>query len=265
LSNKIFIWIKIKAIFKIINVSFVKNKFAFLLLFIFSTHLLAAQEQVKKWIKGQVRSNTMALEGINITNASTKITVVSDQYGAFTILAKGGDILNFSAVNYEPLRKYISKQEFKLGIIAIDMMAESVELKEVVINNRSDITAENLGIIPRGQIKLTPAERKIYTANSGTDAILNYFSGRTNMLKKGLEVEKKEISMAKLEYLFDNKYYIETLKIPEEQIKGFQYYCVEDVGFVDALKSKNKTLSMFLIVGLASDYNKKRISDKIDK
>jgi hypothetical protein len=67
--------------------------------------------------------------------------------------------------------------------------------------------------------------------------------------------------MKKLEYLFGNKYYTKTLKIPEELIKGFQYYCVEDAEFVESLGFKNKTMSMFLMANLASVYNKNRIDE----
>ena len=238
-----------------------KNNFTFLFILFFLTQFLLAQGSVEKTIRGQVTSNAIALEGVNVTNVNSKISIVSDQYGVFSILANEGDVLIFSIVNYEPLRKYINKQEFKLGNIVIDMVVESVELKEVIINVRADITAENLGIIPRDQIKLTASERKLYTATSGTDAILNYLSGRTKMLKKELVVEKTDVLMHKLEYLFEDKYYMQTLKIPEELIKGFQYYCVEDSDFEVALNSKNKTMCMFLIVDLASQYNKNRGSD----
>lgn len=251
-----------------------KNNFTFLFLFFFLTQLIGAQESVDKLIKGQVSSNGIKLEGINILNASTKIMVVSDQYGNFSILAKEGDILSFSAVNYEPLRKFINKQEFKLGNVVVDLTPKSIELKEVIINEHSEISAENLGIIPRNQIKLTPAERKLQTAGDfkpihllgllggmlAVDPILNAINGRTKMLKKAVVVERNEFLMAKLETLFEDKYYIETLKIPEEYIKGFQYYCIEDQEFVRSLKEKNKTMSMFLIVGLAADYNKNRES-----
>jgi hypothetical protein len=52
--------------------------------------------------------------------------------------------------------------------------------------NESTITAESLGIIPYGQKKYTPAERKLYTATSGggIDGLLNTISGRKAMLKK---------------------------------------------------------------------------------
>jgi hypothetical protein len=241
----------------------VKNNITLLILFLFFAQFLSAQTGLEKWVKGQITAEDIPLEGINIINTSSKINSISDQYGNFSIVAKEGDVLSFSATNYESLRKIINKQEFKLGSIVVNMTATSVELKEVIVNGNSEISAENLGIIPRGQIKLTPTERKVYTATStSTDALLNYFSGRTKMLKKEVELEKKEVLMAKLEYLFEDKYYIETLKIPEELIKGFQYYCVEDAGFASSLQSKNKTMSMFLIVGLASNYNQKRVYEK---
>ena len=224
-----------------------------------------AQLSVEKLIRGQILSDSIPIEGVNITNTSSKIISFSDHYGNFSILLKEGQILSFSATNYEPFRKFINKQEFSLGTIVINIMPLSIELKEVIINSHPEITAENMGIIPQNQIKLTAAERKLYTATSGTDKILNYFSGRTKMLKKELGIEKKEVLMHKLEFLFEDKYYIEILKIPEDQIKGFQYYCVEESDFANALNAKNKTMCMFLITGLASNYNKNRMSDEIRK
>jgi hypothetical protein len=82
------------------------------------------------------------------------------------------------------------------------------------------------------------------------------------MLKKELSVERKEFLMVKLESLFEDKYYVETLKVPEELIKGFQYYCIEDSDFARSLKEKNKTMTMFLIVGLASEFNKYQVNEK---
>ena len=136
------------------------------------------------------------------------------------------------------------------------MIPKSIILKEVVVNE-SAISAESLGIIPYGQKKYTPAERKLYTATSGggIDGLLNAISGRKAMLKKEIAVEKKEQLLARIDVLFEDKYYTETLKIPSEYIKGFQYYCVDDVPFANALSTKNKTLIMFLIVKLAETYN----------
>jgi hypothetical protein len=76
------------------------------------------------------------------------------------------------------------------------------------------------------------------------------------MLKKELEVEKKERLLAYIGALFDDEYYTQTLKIPANYIKGFQYYCVEEEEFATSLRSKNKAMIKLLIVPLAEKYNK---------
>lgn len=252
-----------------------KKNFTLLFLFFFLTQLVVAQTGTEKWIKGQVSSNGIPVEGINIMNTSTKVKVVSDSNGSFSILVKEGDILNFSAVDYEDLRKYIKVQEFKMGAVNVDLTPKSIQLDEVIIKDYHGISAESLGIIPKNQVRLTTAERRLQTAGDfkakdlkglllgalAVDPILNAINGRTKMLKKELSVEKKEFLMAKLDGLFEDKYYIETLKIPEDFIKGFQYYCVEDQDFARSLNEKNKTKSMFIIVGLAASFNKNRQSN----
>ena len=40
--------------------------------------------------------------------------------------------------------------------------------------------------------------------------------------------------------MFDENYFIETLKIPLENVKGFQYYYVADINFLRVLKQKIK-------------------------
>jgi hypothetical protein len=68
-------------------------------------------------------------------------------------------------------------------------------------------------IIPYGQKKYSPAERKLYTARSGLlDPALNWITGRKAMLKKEVIVEYKEQMLIKLDYLFLPEYYTQTLK-----------------------------------------------------
>lgn len=220
------------------------------------TQFVIGQIVAEKEIRGKISVDSSSIEGINVVNSSNEKATVSDKNGLFTLLAKEGDVLVFSAVNLDTFRKKINKQDLISDVIRVQMNPKSIVLKEVIVNEYPNITAENLGIIPYGQKKYTPAERKLYTAKSTTiDALLNLMSGRTKMLKKEIAVEKKEQLLAKIDVLFEDKYYAETLKIPADYIKGFQYYCIEDINFSAALKSKNKTMAMFLIVPLAEKYN----------
>jgi hypothetical protein len=74
------------------------------------------------------------------------------------------------------------------------------------------------------------------------------------MLKKEVEIEKKESYLRQLENLFTADYFVSKLKIPAEYVKGFEYYSIENERFVTVLKSKNVTMTTFLIGELATKY-----------
>ncbi|KAF2510279.1 hypothetical protein EYY60_11085 [Flavobacterium zhairuonense] len=213
------------------------------------------QNLVRKEMLGQIFEQSTSVDGVNIVNNTTQVSTISDANGMFSIAVKEGDVLVFSSVNLDPLKHRITAEDLNLDKIQIKMSAKEIELKEVVVNENPSITTENLGIVPHGQKTYTPAERKVYTATSTSiDKLLNKISGRTAMLKKEVVIEKKEMLFRKLEYLFEENYYTDRLKIPVDDIKGFQLFCVDDAQFAVSLNTKNKTMSMFLITDLARKY-----------
>ena len=203
---------------------------------------------------GKVNAEMNDLEGIYVINLNTENATITDSKGFFTINAKVGDSLLLSSVQFKSVKKAISSQDLN-NLFFVTMRPIMNELKEVVVK-RPSVSAESLGIIPYGQKKYTPAERKIVTATSGfgIDPILNLFSGRTAMLKKELEVEKKEGYLVQLENLFDYNHYVNTLHIPAEYVKGFLYFAVENPKFTRVLKTKNRTSIEFLMSELATQY-----------
>lgn len=231
-----------------------KFYFSFLLLFVQS---VSAQNSGAIALQGRIVVDSIAVEAVNVLNVNTSKATTTNSSGTFTLFVNEGDVLFFSAVNLVTLQRRVSQADIKSGTIFVQMNANRIPLKEVIINENAQINAEALGIVSANQKHYTPAERKLYTARSGLlDRPLNWISGRTAELKKGVVVERNQRALSKMEYLFEEKYYVETLKIPADYIKGFQYYCIEDAEFVTAVESKNKTLCMFLIITLAKNYNK---------
>lgn len=231
------------------------NKILHIVLFLFFAQFISGQNLVSKEILGQIFEKSTSVNGVTIVNNTTQFTTISDENGMFSIGVREGDVLVFSAVNLEPLKHRIAPEDFASGKLQVKMTAKEIELKEVIVNENANITAENLGIVPYGQKTYTPAERKLFTASSGpVDKLVNAITGRTAMLKKEVNVEKKEMLFRKIEYLFDENYYTERLKIPVDDIKGFQLFCVDDAQFAVSLNTKNKTMSMFLITDLARKY-----------
>ena len=233
-----------------------KIKYTLHIIILLLVQVTFGQSNIIKEIRGKITADSVAVDRITIVNVSTEKATVSDVNGFFTISVKEGDVIVFTAINLEGLRRKINNQDMLQEVISVVMIPKSIVLKEVVVN-KSAISAESLGIIPYGQKKYSAAERKLYTATSGggIDGLLNTISGRKAMLKKEIIIEKKEQLLARIDVLFENKYYTETLRIPEDYIKGFQYYCVDDAAFANALRDKNKTLVMYLIVKLAENYN----------
>jgi hypothetical protein len=149
-------------------------------------------------------------------------------------------------------RLIIDEDDLKSGTITVTMYPKITELNEVIVKKNP---IEGVSIIP-GQKQYTPAERKLHTATNGIlDAPISWMSGRTAMLKKEVSIERKERLLDKVGILYDDKYYIETLKIPEIYIDDFQRYIIEDKEFTAALKVKNRTMMLFLVSKLAVSYN----------
>ncbi len=227
------------------------KKWVVLLLF-FSTFSLWSQDRNEKMLQGVIAADDALLSGIDVVNLGNEKVTVTNSKGEFSILAKADDILVFSSKSLEMRRLLIDEDDLKSGTITVNMYPKINELNEVIVKKNP---IEGVSIIP-GQKQYTPAERKLHTATSGLlDAPISWMSGRTAMLKKEVVVERKERLLDKIGILYEDKYYIETLKVPEIYIDDFQRYIIEDKEFTAALKVKNRTMMLFLISKLAVNYN----------
>jgi len=228
-----------------------------------------SQGQDRSVVSGKIISNTNDLEGVYVVNAQTETMVTTSADGSFSIVAKEGDTLVFSSIQFKENRVLLTPENFSDLNFTVKLNLVMHQLQEVIIRTYDNINSVALGIVPAGQKKYTEAERKLHTAtalnataNAGSlaggsisaDPLLNFFSGRTAMLKKEVAVEKKESFMRLLENMFSLDHFVNRLKIPSEYVKGFEYYAVENEKFTVILNSKNKTSTEFLLGELAVKY-----------
>ena len=218
-------------------------------------------------IKGKIIVETNDNDGITIVNISNKTNTISGNGGYFKIKAKVNDTIMFSAIHLVGKKHIITKKDFGKDLLFIKLDIYTRHIKEIMVTNADDITAESLGLVPKGQKKYTPAERRLKTAGDlngqfglntafSIDPLLNAISGRTKQLKAELEVERKEFLQYKINSNFDSEYIINQLHIPEEYVQGFVFYIVEDEELKNAAKAKNKTLISFRMSALAVDFLK---------
>lgn len=234
-------------------------KNSFLLIGLFVVQFLFSQE---KMIHGKVTADGNNVEGINVVNLVNEKSAQTDAKGEFRILAKEDDLLVLSALSLEYKRKIIEADDLKSETVFITMIPKATQLDEVEITKYNNINAVSLGILSKPAKVYTPAERKVRTATTGLlDPLLNFMSGRTKRLKQQVSVEKKEMLLEKVDNLYDDAFYTETLKIHPDYIRAFKYFCIEDLKFATAVRAKNKTLTTFLINELAVEYNKLQNSE----
>ncbi|WP_245895679.1 hypothetical protein [Flavobacterium album] len=212
--------------------------------------------QERKALNGRIMVDDAGIGDVFIINKATGIEKKSDAMGNFTIEAKPGDMITAYSPKTVVRDFAISEQSFKENPYVISVNMQAYELEEVVVDK--SINSVSLGIVPKGQKQYTPAEKKLYTATSGfgIDILLNALSGRTQMLKRAVETEKKEMLMEKIGNVSTEEEIMTEYKIPEEYVSGFVYYLVEDKEFANAVNTKNYTMARFLMTGLSIKYLK---------
>jgi len=226
-------------------------------LFLFVSQISFGQAVGIKEIQGQIFEQPTSVDGVNIINNNTQVTTVSDVNGMFSIVVREGDVLVFSSVNLETLKHRITVEDLASNSLLIKMRTKEIELKEVIVNENAHITAENLGIIPKGQKKYTPAERRLASGSS----FLNAINGNKKRLKKNVEVEKKESYIEKIGYMYEDAYFVDYLKIPLEHVRGFKFYMVEDAYVKVLLEKKDKSKLTSFMSELALKYNEIILSE----
>ena len=220
-------------------------------------------------LKGKVISDTPNLDRIHVINLTNEKSTMTEKGGFFSILAKVTDTLMFSGMQIKGMQIVLKQSDFSENLFFMRLKQQITMLDEVYIKDYSEINAFSLGIIPFGTKSYTPAQRRLRTATApfvdlnaggmaggsvGVDPLINWLSGRTAMLKKELAVENKERLQVKIDNLYDDDFFIKKLKIPIEYVKGFQIYVVDDQRLIASIKSKNKTMTAFLLGELAEKY-----------
>ena len=224
-------------------------------------------------LKGKIVAETANLENINIINLSNKVSSVSDALGYFDIVAKPQDTLVFSSVNIMGIRVVLKNNDFSNKLFFVRLKTKINHLEDVTINNQ--INAVSLGIVPKGVKKYTTAERRLKNAGDfkpihllgllggsvAIEPIINAITGKTDRLKKELIVERKEKLLLKLNDFYTEEYYTNSLKIPKENVKGFQILALDNEKIIQSIMNNNKTMTSFLL----TEFSKKHISQNIPK
>jgi len=217
-------------------------------------------------ISGTVESS-IGIENINIINKTTYNYAITNANGAFKIMAKLNDTLQFSSMLHKTKYVVVDINILLSKKISVVLEEQVNELNEVTVGNRltgdllkdiNNIEGEppinfyDVGIPGYTGKIVTQSERRLAQAGefkpsmlvgillgSGSlDPIINGLSGRTKMLKSRVNVEEREALMQSIKGRLANDFFV--LHPLDEHLKmEFFYFCADDENFIE--KCKNKT------------------------
>lgn len=243
-------------------------KCLFFLVLIVIQNSVFSQSQELFFLKGRIVSSVKELPEVNVFNLRSESSTVTNQNGEYALFVKVGDTLKFTGLQIETKKTVIEEEDVKKSLFVTSLTPKVIALDEVEIKEYKNINAVSLGILQKPAKVYSPAERKLRTAEEfywyspllipfggmSVDGMLNLISGRTAMLKKELVIERKEKLLLKIENQFGYDYFTQKLKIPQENVRGFWYYAIEDLRLENALNAKNKVKASFVFAELAIQY-----------
>ncbi|WP_291869473.1 carboxypeptidase-like regulatory domain-containing protein [Maribacter sp.] len=233
-----------------------KSNLLFIVL-LFLSSLVGAQSPFSKELKGKIVSKSGDVAATHVQNKTTKRATITDVNGYFTIQASANDTLVISAVQFKKKEIVISIGMLQSVLLQIPLEDALTELDEVVVmpyNLSGDIskdlntlktepvvTASTLGL-PNAYVKpISKAERDLFEATTGggipLNPIINGISGRTKMLKNRIKRNKKYERTQRVRAFYTDSLFISDLRIPQQKIEDFMYFCEVDTLFQTIIDS----------------------------
>ena len=209
-------------------------------------------------INGKVIVDDEDIEGIHVINKTSSKFTITKENGLFSIPAKLNDTIIFSAIKYKPKEVIINSEILKSKILNVYLSEMINLLDEVIIGKvltgnlmsdianseaKRDINFYDLGIFGYTGKPLTQSERRLNEATTGggfipLNPILNYFSGRTKMLKNQIKLERLNDCLDRIKSNL-SKSFFEYSELDEDFREEFYLYCLEDEEFPMICQLKN--------------------------
>ncbi|OIQ22553.1 MAG: hypothetical protein BM557_00775 [Flavobacterium sp. MedPE-SWcel] len=231
------------------------NKLLLLVFTLISLSVFSQEE--RQSLSGRVQVEGAGLDGVFVINTTAAIEVKTSASGNFTIAAQPGDAIAVYSSKITAREFKLNKESFVNQPLLITVSLQSYELEGVTLEKNRVIDEVSLGLVPADQKQYTAAEKRLFTATSGIlEPLINAITGRTKMLKKALEIEKKRMLLEDIQYLYSDEEVIEEFKVPREYVDGLWYYVVEDTEFIIAFKNNDEGAARLLMYGLAEEYLK---------
>jgi len=235
-----------------------------LLLVIFALRGYSQESRIK--ISGKVRSDSLVVEGAHVINLTSKVGTVSDAIGNFNLAVKLHDTILFSNIEFKNIQVIINETNIYEKYLEIDFQININELDEIIIANNM---AGSLGLPNADKKPLSQTERKTnyYKKGGAISKLQGLVSGEAKKMRRlqrmTEEDERKrayQIQILNIREYFKDEFFINTLKIQEEEINNFISHCIQK-GVIQMYKGERYLEIIDVFIGSTSSFEKLKNPD----
>ncbi|WP_276165726.1 hypothetical protein [Zobellia alginiliquefaciens] len=219
---------------------------------------VTAQDDDRSLLRGTVLYRNISVPNENVINITTESAVISNEKGQFAIMAKVGDELAFTAVNYQLEVVKITEDIIKNGRLVVEVNEKVTELDEVVVSPENEakfIQLQNEEFkkveydIDRSSevenIALSQSDRGM---KDGLNFV-NIFKALAKTAKSEDADERPRMKMSQvLRQVYDDEFFVVDLNLSQASIDDFlQYIDTHEPEYALLLKKNEFELIDFLV------------------
>ncbi|UOB18352.1 carboxypeptidase-like regulatory domain-containing protein [Abyssalbus ytuae] len=225
-----------------------------------------SQEAQRTLLRGKVIYNNVGVPNENVINATTETVTSTNDDGEFEINVREGDILAFSAINFQFKTVNVTNDILYKNRLVVEVKEKVTELDEVVISPENkekyiELKEEEFKKVDYVTDYSTPV---INTALSESERGMQYGLNFVNIFRAIFKSQKeKEIPFHErvkvsevLRQIYDDEFFVLDLRIPQDKIEDFLYYCDDRIPTRSLLKKENEFELIDFLVKTSKSYLK---------
>lgn len=232
----------------------------------FSALTIQAQDDDRQILRGQVLYRNVNVPNENVINTTSEAFTITNEDGEFAIRVKVGDELVFTAINYQLEIIKITEEILKKNRLVVEVNEKVTQLDEVVVS-------------PEDQAKFLQMQNEDfkqydYEIDRGTE-VENIASSRVDrgLLQNGLnfvnifkalmkaggdsgeESTRAPLKVSEvLRHVYDDEFFVKDLKLPQDKIDEFLFYCDTKVPPQSLLRKDNEFQLIDFLVTQSKNY-----------
>ncbi|UWX54144.1 carboxypeptidase-like regulatory domain-containing protein [Maribacter litopenaei] len=238
-----------------------KNLLALFLLFHISFSF--SQDDGRRLILGHVLYKNVDVANEYVINSTSEEATVTDEDGEFAIRVKEGDELVFTAVNYQYQVLEITPEILEKNRIIVSVDEKVTELDEVVVTPENEerflqlkneefkeVEYEIDRTTEVENIALSRTERGMQDGLNFVNIFKAIFKSKEGAPEEGPKLQVSEV----LRRVYDDRFFVEDLQLPQSEIEAFLTYCDQNLPARSLLRKENEFQLIDSLVNLSKSF-----------